>query len=222
MRTIPFSPPDITQAEIDEVVDTLRSGWITTGPKTKRFEDDIANFIGCSKVAALSSCTASLEIALRLLGVGEGDEVITTAYTYTATAAVIQHVGAKIVFVATAPESFLIDYDKVADAITQRTKVIIPVDIAGKMCDYDKLYKIVNEKKNLFKANSPIQELFNRIIILADSAHGFGSSKNGIISGSAADFTAFSFHAVKTVTSAEGGALVWRDKIGRASCRERV
>lgn len=214
MRTIPFSPPDITQAEIDEVVDTLRSGWITTGPKTKRFEDDIANFIGCSKVAALSSCTASLEIALRLLGVGEGDEVITTAYTYTATAAVIQHVGAKIVFVDTAPESFLIDYDKVADAITQRTKVIIPVDIAGKMCDYDKLYKIVNEKKNLFKANSPIQELFNRIIILADSAHGFGSSKNGIISGLAADFTAFSFHAVKTVTSAEGGALVWRDKEG--------
>lgn len=214
MKNIPFSPPDITQDEIDEVVSTLRSGWITTGPKTKEFENKIAEFVGTSKAVALSSCTASLELTLRLLGVGEGDEVITTAYTYTATAAVIAHVGAKIVFVDTAPESFLIDPDKVAQAITERTKVIIPVDIAGKMCDYDKLFEAVESKKHLFKANSNIQSIFNRIIILADSAHGFGSSKNGIKSGLAADFTVFSFHAVKTVTCGEGGAVVWRDKEG--------
>lgn len=214
MKNIPFSPPDITQDEIDEVVSTLRSGWITTGPKTKEFENKIAEFVGTSKAVALSSCTASLELTLRLLGVGEGDEVITTAYTYTATAAVIAHVGAKIVFVDTAPESFLIDPDKVARAITERTKVIIPVDIAGKMCDYDKLFEVVESKKHLFKANSNIQSIFNRIIILADSAHGFGSSKNGIKSGLAADFTVFSFHAVKTVTCGEGGAVVWRDKEG--------
>lgn len=214
MRTIPFSPPDITQAEIDEVANTLRSGWITTGPKTKEFEQNIADFVGCSKAAALSSCTAALETALRMLGVGEGDEVITSAYTYTATAAVIAHVGAKIVFVDTAPESFLIDCDKVAAAITERTKVIIPVDIAGKMCDYDKLYEVVEDKKHLFKANNDLQRLFNRVIILADAAHGFGSSKNGVKSGMAADFTAFSFHAVKTITSAEGGALVWKDVKG--------
>lgn len=214
MRTIPFSPPDITEAEVAAVCDTLRSGWITTGPKTKEFENEIAKFIGVPKAAALSSATASLELTLRLLGVGPGDEVITTAYTYTATASVIAHVGAKIVFVDTSEESFLIDYNKVAEAITPRTKVIIPVDIAGKMCDYDKLYEVVISKKHMFTPNSELQKLFNRVIILADSAHGFGSSKSGVKSGLAADFTAFSFHAVKTITSGEGGAIVWREKEG--------
>ncbi|GHU82288.1 capsular polysaccharide biosynthesis protein [Clostridia bacterium] len=214
MRTIPFSPPDITETEIAEVVQTLRTGWITTGPKTKLFEQKIGEFIGTKNVAVLSSATASLELTLRLLGVGPGDEVITSAYTYTATAAVIAHIGAKIVFVDTAPDKFLIDHEKVAEAITSRTKVIIPVDIAGKMCDYDSLFEVVESKKHLFKPNSDIQKIFNRIIILADSAHGFGSSKNGVISGLAADFTAFSFHAVKTITSGEGGAIVWKDKEG--------
>lgn len=214
MKTIPFSPPDITDDEIAEVCDTLKSGWITTGPKTKEFENEIAKFIGVPKAVALSSATASLELTLRLLGVGPGDEVITTAYTYTATAAVIAHVGAKIVFVDTSEESFLIDCDKVAEAITPRTKVVIPVDIAGKMCDYDKLYEVVMSKQHMFTPNNDMQRLFNRVIILADSAHGFGSSKNGVKSGLAADFTAFSFHAVKTITSGEGGAIVWREKEG--------
>lgn len=216
MRSISFSPPDITEEEIAEVADTLRTGWITTGPKTKQFEQEIADFIGAPKAVALNSCTSSLELTLRLLGVGKGDEVITTAYTYTATAAVIAHVGAKIVFVDTAPDTFSIDYQQVEQAITERTKVIIPVDIAGKMCNYTKLIEIVERKKGLFKPNSnnDIQKLFNRVIVLADSAHGFGSSRNGIKSGLAADFTAFSFHAVKTITSGEGGAVVWKDKPG--------
>lgn len=216
MRNISFSPPDITDEEISSVIDTLKSGWITTGPKTKLFEDRVAQFIGAPKAVALNSCTSSLELTLRLLGVGPGDEVITTTYTYTATAAVIAHVGAKIVFVDTAPDTFSIDYDQVEKAITEKTKVIIPVDIAGKMCSYNTLIDIVERKKHLFKPNQSnrIQKLFNRVIVLADSAHGFGSSRNGIKSGLSADFTAFSFHAVKTITSGEGGAVVWKEKEG--------
>lgn len=214
MRSIPFSPPDITDAEIEAVADTLRSGWITTGPKTKEFENRVAKFFGTSKAVALGSCTAALETTLRILGIGEGDEVIVSAYTYTASASVIAHVGAKIVMVDTSPESFLIDPQKVAEAITERTKAVIPVDIAGKMCNYEEIFKAVESKKHLFKANNDIQRLFNRVIVLADSAHGFGSSRHGVMSGSVADFTAFSLHAVKTITSAEGGIATWRDVEG--------
>ncbi|MEE0858124.1 MAG: DegT/DnrJ/EryC1/StrS aminotransferase family protein [Acutalibacteraceae bacterium] len=214
MRSIPFSPPDITDAEIEAVADTLRSGWITTGPKTKEFENRVAKFFGTSKAVALGSCTAALETTLRILGIGEGDEVIVSAYTYTASASVIAHVGAKIVMVDTSPESFLIDPQKVAEAITERTKAVIPVDIAGKMCNYEEIFKAVESKKHLFKANNDIQRLFNRVIVLSDSAHGFGSSRHGVMSGSVADFTAFSLHAVKTITSAEGGIATWRDVEG--------
>lgn len=216
MRNIPFSPPDITDEEINAVAETLRSGWITTGPKTKEFENKITEFIGVPKAVALNSCTSALELTLRLLGVGEGDEVITTAYTYSATAAVINHVGAKIVFVDTAPDTFSINYEQVEAAITSKTKVIMPVDIAGKMCSYNTLMEIVERKKDLFvpNRNNEIQKIFNRVIVLADSAHGFGSSRNNIKSGLAADFTAFSFHAVKTITTGEGGAVVWKEKDG--------
>lgn len=214
MRSIPFSPPDITDAEIEAVADTLRSGWITTGPKTKEFEKRVAKFFGTSKAVALGSCTAALETTLRILGIGEGDEVIVSAYTYTASASVIAHIGAKIVMVDTSPESFLIDPQKVAEAITERTKAVIPVDIAGKMCNYEEIFKAVESKKHLFKANNDIQKLFNRVIVLSDSAHGFGSSRHGVMSGSVADFTAFSLHAVKTITSAEGGIATWRDVEG--------
>ncbi|TEB08225.1 UDP-4-amino-4-deoxy-L-arabinose--oxoglutarate aminotransferase [Pelotomaculum schinkii] len=211
IRNIPFSPPDITDAEIEEVAKAMKSGWITTGPRTKLFEQKIAAYTGTSKAAALSSATAAMELTLRILGIGAGDEVITSAYTYTASASVINHVGAKIVLVDTAPESFEMDYDKLADAITEKTKAIIPVDIAGKMCDYDKIFEAVESKRELFRANSLLQEIFNRVIVVADSAHGFGAERQGKKSGVAADFTCFSFHAVKNLTTAEGGAVVWRD-----------
>ena len=211
IRNIPFSPPDITDAEIEEVVDAMKSGWITTGPKTKLFEQSIAEYLGVSKAACLSSATAAMELTLRILGIGAGDEVITTPYTYSASAAVIYHVGAKIVFVDVAPDSFEMDYSKLANAITHKTKAIIPVDIGGKMCDYDSMYAAINSKKNLFKANNEIQAFYNRVIVMADSAHGFGAERHGVKSGSAADFTCFSFHAVKNLTTAEGGAVVWRD-----------
>jgi dTDP-4-amino-4,6-dideoxygalactose transaminase len=214
MKNIQFSPPDITDKEIGEVIDTLKSGWITTGPKTKLFEKRIAEYCNSSKAVCLNSSTASMELTLRILGVGPGDEVITSAYTYTASASVIDHVGAKIVLVDTAPDSFEIDYSKIADSITEKTKVIIPVDLAGKICDYDKIFEAVENKKNLFKANNEIQKLFNRVIVMADSAHAFGAEKLGLKCGQIADFTAFSFHAVKNLTTAEGGAVVWRNDLG--------
>lgn len=207
---IPFSPPDISELEIQEVISALKSGWITTGPKTKEFERQIKNYIGSDGCACLNSATAAMELTLRLLGVGPGDEVITSAYTYTATASVINHVGASIVLVDTAKDSFEMDYDKLGDAITQNTKVIMPVDIAGKICDYDRIYDIINEKKSMFKPRTKLQSAVGRITVLADSAHGFGAQSKGLKSGNFADFTSFSFHAVKNLTTAEGGAAVWK------------
>jgi len=214
LRNIPFSPPDLTDAEIYEVIQTLKSGWITTGPKTKLFEEKIAQYIGVKKAVCLNSATAAMEMTLHILGIGPGDEVITSAYTYTASASVIHHVGAKIVLIDVAPNSFEMDYDKLAEAINERTKVIIPVDIAGRMCDYDKIFQIVESKRHLFKANNELQRMFNRIIVLADAAHSFGAERKKVKSGLAADFTCFSFHAVKNLTTAEGGAVTWRQDLG--------
>jgi dTDP-4-amino-4,6-dideoxygalactose transaminase len=214
LRNIPFSPPDITDAEIEEVIKAMKSGWITTGPRTKELEKRIAEFVGTNKSVCLNSATAAMELTLRILGVGPGDEVITSAYTYTASASVIEHVGAKIVLVDTAPDSFEMDYSKLADAITEKTKVIIPVDIAGKMCDYDTIFEIVESKKDLFKPNNELQWLFNRVIVMTDAAHAFGAERKGLKCGQVADFTCFSFHAVKNFTTAEGGAVVWRNDHG--------
>ncbi|MGE1194344.1 DegT/DnrJ/EryC1/StrS family aminotransferase [Priestia megaterium] len=213
-RNIPFSPPDVTDAEIDEVIKAMKSGWITTGPRTKEFEKRIAQYIGTNKAVCLNSATAAMELTLRILGIGPGDEVITSAYTYTASASVIDHVGAKIVLVDTAPDSFEMDYSKLSEAITEKTKAIISVDIAGKMCDYDTIYEIVESKKELFKANNQLQQLFNRVIVMTDAAHAFGSVRNGLKCGQVADFTCFSFHAVKNLTTAEGGAVVWSRDLG--------
>jgi dTDP-4-amino-4,6-dideoxygalactose transaminase len=213
VRNIPFSPPDITEEEIHEVVKAMRSGWITTGPRTKEFEKKIAEYVGTRKAVCLNSATAAMELTLRILGIGPGDEVITSAYTYTASASIIDHVGAKIVLVDTAPDSFEMDYEKLADAITEKTKVIIPVNIAGKMCDYNRIYEAVESKKKLFKANNKTQELFNRVIIMTDGAHAFGAERKGMKCGQVSDFTCFSFHAVKNLTTAEGGAVVWRDDL---------
>lgn len=213
-RNIPFSPPDITDAEIEEVIKAMKSGWITTGPRTKEFEAKIAEFIGVNKAVCLNSATSAMELTLRILGIGPGDEVITSAYTYTASASIIDHVGAKMVLVDTAPNSFEMDYEKLADAITERTKMIIPVDIAGKMCDYDAIYEVVESKIYLFRANNDLQTLFNRVIVMADAAHAFGATRKGLNCGQVADFTCFSFHAVKNVTTAEGGAVVWRNDLG--------
>ncbi|MCM3054286.1 MULTISPECIES: DegT/DnrJ/EryC1/StrS aminotransferase family protein [Bacillaceae] len=214
LRSIPFSPPDITNIEIQEVINALKSGWITTGPRTKEFEKRIAEYIGVNRAVCLNSATAAMELTLRILGVGPGDEVITSAYTYTASASIIEHVGAKIVLVDTAPDSFEMDYAELAEAITEKTKVIIPVDLAGKMCDYDAIYEIIESKKNLFRANNEIQSLYNRIIVMADAAHAFGAVRKGMKCGQVADFTCFSFHAVKNLTTAEGGAVVWRNDRG--------
>lgn len=208
---VPFSPPDISEKEVQAVVDTLRSGWITTGPKTKLFEKKIAEFCGTKKTVCLNSSTSSMELTLRLLGIKEGDEVITTAYTYTATASVICHVGAKLVLVDTKKNSYEMDYDKLSEAINEKTKVIIPVDLAGVMCNYNKIFEIVNEKKHLFEASNDIQKAFNRIIVMSDAAHAFGAKYNNKMCGSVADFTTFSFHAVKNLTTAEGGAVTWKD-----------
>ena len=208
-RNIPFSPPDISDLEIQNVTEVLKSGWITTGPKTKLFENNIAEYCGTKKAVCLNSATACMEMALRVMGIGEGDEVITSAYTYTASASVICHVGAKVVLVDTAKDSFQMDYSKLADAITEKTKAIIPVDIAGVMCDYDKIFEIVEAKKNLFTPNNDYQKALGRVMVLADSAHGFGAEYKGKKSGCVADFTSFSFHAVKNLTTAEGGALTW-------------
>lgn len=208
---IPFSPPDITEAEIENVIEVLKSGWITTGPVTKKFENEIAKYCGTSKAVCLNSATAALEMTLRMLGIGEGDEVITSAYTYTASASVIHHVGAKIVLVDTKKDSYEMDYEKVKEAINEKTKAIIPVDLAGVMCDYDKIFEIVEEKKYLFNAKNNIQKAIGRVIVIADGAHSFGASYKGKKSGIVADFTSFSFHAVKNLTTAEGGAVTWRD-----------
>ncbi len=214
MRKIPFSPPDISELEINEVIAALRSGWITTGPRTKLFENKLADYIGCRTAVCLNSCTAALELTLRILGIGPGDEVITSAYTYTASASVIYHTGAKIVLVDTAPNSYEMDYEKLADAITEKTKAVIPVDIGGVLCDYDRLYKALESKKQLYRPEGDFQELFDRVIVIADAAHSFGASYHGKKSGAVADFTCFSFHAVKNLTTAEGGAVVWRDRPG--------
>lgn len=214
MKKIPFSPPDMSEAEINEVAEALRSGWITTGPKTKEFERLIAMCCQTEQAVCLNSATACMELILRVLGVGPGDEVITPAYTYTATASVTCHVGAKVVMVDTAPDSFEMDYDKMADAITERTKVILPVDLAGVVCDYDKIFAVVEGKRHLFSPANDIQKAYGRVIVLADAAHAFGAKWHGKMCGEIADFTSFSFHAVKNLTTAEGGALTWRNHDG--------
>lgn len=210
MKNISFSPPDITEAEINEVADAMRSGWITTGPRTKELERKIAGLCGTEKAVCLNSATAALELNLRILGIGEGDEVITTAYTYTASASVIEHVGAKIVLIDTAKHSYEMDYEKLAAAITEKTKAIIPVDLAGIPCNYEKIYEIVNSKKSIFKPANKIQQAIGRIAVCADSAHAFGAQWHNKPVGSIADFTSFSFHAVKNFTTAEGGAATWK------------
>lgn len=209
MMHIPFSPPDIGESEIFEVCEALRSGWITTGPRTKQFEKEIAEYVGTNRAVCLNSATAAMELTLRLLGVGPGDEVIVPAYTYTASCSVICHVGATPVMMDCAKGSFELDYDCLADFITEKTKVILPVDLAGVPCDYDRIYAAVNAKKNLFVASNEIQKAFGRVIVLADCAHGFGASQNGKMAGTLADFTCYSFHAVKNLTTAEGGAVTW-------------
>ena len=214
MKKILFSPPDMSEAEINGVCDALNSGWITTGPRTKEFERKIATYCHTDKAVCLNSATACMESILRVLGVGAGDEVITSAYTYTATASVTCHVGAKVVMVDTAPDSFEMDYDKLAEAITPNTKVVIPVDLGGVMCDYDRIYEAVESKRHLFKSANEIQKAFGRVIVLADSAHAFGAQWHGKMCGGVADFTSFSFHAVKNLTTAEGGALTWRTVLG--------
>ncbi|MGN0226608.1 MAG: DegT/DnrJ/EryC1/StrS family aminotransferase [Paludibacteraceae bacterium] len=207
---IPFSPPDMTEAEVNEVREAILSGWITTGPRTKELERQIAEYVGTNKAVCLNSATACLELALRLLGIGEGDEVIVPAYTYTASASVVYHVGAKIVFVDVQKDNLEMDYDAVSAAITERTKAIIPVDLAGIPCDYTRLFDIVESKKSLFRPATAMQEAIGRVAICADAAHAFGASWHGKMVGSIADFTSFSFHAVKNFTTAEGGALTWR------------
>ena len=214
---IDFSPPDITESEISAVADALRSGWITTGPRTKQLESELASWCKTARVACLNSATAALECALRLLGIGPGDEVITSAYTYTASASVICHVGATPVLIDTASGSYEMDYDALANAITARTKAVIPVDIAGLMCDYQRLFNVLS-KAGTAKLYTPdpktLQAAFDRVVVLADAAHSFGASYQGQPSGAVADFTAFSFHAVKNLTTAEGGALTWRSRTG--------
>ena len=207
---IQFSPPDISDLEIDEVIEALKSGWITTGPRTKLFEKRIAEYCGTDKAVCLNSATAGLELVLKVLGVGPGDEVITSAYTYTASASVISHVGATIVLCDTAPDSYEMDYDKLPNLITNKTKVIIPIDIAGKICDYERIFEIVEQEKGKFKPNNDLQALFDRIVVLGDCAHSFGAVKNGVKAGNIADFSSFSFHAVKNLTTAEGGAVTWK------------
>lgn len=207
---IPFSPPDISELEINEVADALRSGWITTGPRTKQLEKNIAQWIGTEKCVCLNSQTACAEMALHILGVGAGDEVITCAYTYTASASVIAHVGAKIVLIDTQKDSLEMDYDALEAAINENTKAIIPVDIAGIPCDYDRLFEIVERKRSLFKPANDIQAAIGRVAIMADTAHAFGAKWHDRMIGSVADFSSFSFHAVKNMTTAEGGALTWR------------
>ena len=216
-RSILFSPPDISDLEIAEVVEALKSGWITTGPRTKELEKRLAEFCHTSKVVCLNSATAAEELNFRICGIGEGDEVIVPAYTYTATASAAIHCGAKVIFVDSQKDSTEMDYDKVADAITEKTKAVVAVDLAGIICDYDKLYAAVESKKSLFKAKegndlgARIQQAIGRVLVFADCAHALGASKNGKMAGEFADFTDFSFHAVKNFTTTEGGAATWKD-----------
>ena len=207
---IPFSPPDITESEIQEVAEALRSGWITTGPRTKELERQVAAYCGANRAVCLNSQTACAEMALRVLGIGPGDEVITTAYTYTATASVICHVGATVVLVDIQKDSLEMDYNQLSERITAKTKAVIPVDLAGIPCDYDRIYEIVESKKELFEPSNSIQSAIGRVAVLTDAAHAFGAQWHGKPVGSVADFSAFSFHAVKNFTTAEGGALTWR------------
>ena len=214
MRKIPFSPPDITEEEIQEVCEALRSGWITTGPRTKEFERQIAAYCGTDRAVCLNSATACLEMTLRILGIGPGDEVITSAYTYTASASPVCHVGAKLVLVDTLPGSYEMDPEKLAAAITERTKAVIPVDIAGILADYDTIDSIVESKKALFIPANDLQKKIGRVAVVADGAHSIGAKRNGKRSGAFADFTTFSFHAVKNLTTAEGGAATWNPALG--------
>ena len=209
-HNIPFSPPDVTEAELNAIAEVIRSGWITTGPKTKLLEKKIASWLDTPMCVCLNSQTACAEVSLRILGIGAGDEVITTAYTYTATASVVCHVGAKLVLVDCQKDGLEMDYDALEKAINENTKAIIPVDLAGIPCDYDKIFQIVNRKKDIFKANNEIQKKLGRIAVVADAAHAFGAEWHGQMVGSIADFTNFSFHAVKNFTTAEGGACVWK------------
>ena len=211
IRHVKFSPPDISEREIEYVIETLKTGWITTGPRTKQLEAMVAEYCGVEKAVCLNSQTACAELALRVLGVGPGDEVITTAYTYTATASVIEHVGAKIVMVDTVKDKLEMDYGKVAELINENTKAIIPVDLAGIPCDYDRIFEIVEAKKDIFKPKGALQEAIGRVAVLADTAHAFGATYKGKKIGAVADFSSFSFHAVKNLTTAEGGALTWRN-----------
>ena len=211
---IPFSPPDITDIEIEEVIEALKSGWITTGPKTKEFERQITEYCGSEKTVCLSAATTALEMTLRVLGIGKGDEVIVPAYTYTASCSVICHVGATPVIVDSQPDREEMDYEKMADAITEKTKAIIPVDIAGILCDYEKIYEVVEAKRDLFTPSNELQEVFGRAIVVDDCAHGFGAIQNGKKAGNIADFSCFSFHAVKNLTTAEGGAVTWKTHEG--------
>lgn len=210
MVNIPFSPPDITEAEINEVCEALRSGWITTGPRTKEFERRIAEFCGTEKAACLNSATAALELNLRVLGIGEGDEVIVPAYTYTASASAVAHVGAKIIFIDCTPDSFEMDYALMEAAINERTKAVIPVDLAGVVCDYDRIFAAVENKKYLFNPANDIQRAIGRVAVVSDCAHALGAVKDGKKAGQIADFSSFSFHAVKNLTTAEGGAATWK------------
>ena len=219
LRNIPFSPPDMTEAEIEQVSEALRSGWITTGPKTKEFERLIAMCCGTSKAVCLNSATAAMEMALRLIGVGPEDEVIVPAYTYTATASVTQHVGCKVVMVDSQKDSVEMDYEKLADAITEHTKVICPVDLGGIICDFNKVFAIVEAKKHLFHPANEIQKKIGRVIVAADDAHAFGAKRQGKMAGEIADFSSFSFHAVKNLTTAEGGALTWQLPFGELSVK---
>ena len=214
LRNIPFSPPDMTEAEAKEVREAILSGWITTGPRTKKLEQEISEYVHTDKTVCLNSATAAMEMVLHLLGVGPGDEVIVPAYTYTATASVVQHVGAKIVFVDSQKDSVEMDYDQLEAAITENTKVIVPVDIAGIVADFDRVYEIVERKKGLFKANNALQAKIGRIVVSADCAHSFGGMRKGKMAGEIADFSSFSFHAVKNFTTAEGGAMTWKLPFG--------
>ncbi len=216
-RNIPFSPPDITELEINEVVEALRSGWITTGPRTKELERRLAEYCHTSRVVCLGSATAAEELNFRVCGIGEGDEVIVPAYTYTATASAAIHCGAKVIFVDSQKDSTEMDYDKVAEAITEKTKAVVAVDLGGIICDYDRLYEAVERKKDLFRPKqgddlgARIQQSIGRVLVFADCAHALGASKDGKMAGEWADFSNYSFHAVKNFTTAEGGASTWRD-----------
>lgn len=214
LRNIPFSPPDMTEAEANLVREAILSGWITTGPRTKEFEQLISLCCQTKKTVCLNSATACMESILRVLGVGPGDEVITSAYTYTASCSVICHVGATPVLIDTKPGSFEMDYEKMADAITERTKVVIPVDLGGVPCDYEAIFAAVESKRQLFRPNNDLQKAYGRVIVMSDAAHAFGARWHGKMVGEIADFTSFSFHAVKNLTTAEGGALTWKSRDG--------